>query len=617
MCGIAGLIRIGSSGPAPSEVVAAMLETLEHRGPDGDGLYTSSRGGLCLGHRRLSVIDLSTNGAQPMKSACGRYVLSFNGEIYNFRRLLAELRGLGVTTPLRGSSDSEVLLLAIGHWGLHQALKRSLGMFALALYDSQQDELWLARDRMGQKPLYYGQVGTDFLFASELRAFTRAPGFQAEVDPLALTSYLRLGYVPSPYCIVKGVRKLEPAHLVKVNAKGEVSTPEAYWRPDLTAVAWNPDEALSRLEELLRDSIELRMIADVPLGVLLSGGVDSSLITALAQKSSPQPVRTFTIGFTDKRFNEATAARSVSQYLGTEHTEVTLSPEQALKIIARLPELHDEPFADPSALPTYLVSEVARRDVTVALGGDGGDELFLGYSHHQRHQLWAWLQGLPGPLRRALAGALSLWRAAPFRLDKARGLLESPDLLTHYQHLMGGWFRPHELYAGSSAVLEWERRMKAPTGLNASETLAYFDRQSYLPDNILCKVDRASMAISLEARAPLLDHRVVEFAGSLPLELKIRQGSGKWLLKQLLRRHLPDELVDRPKQGFCIPLASWLRGPLKAQAQDWLSPSSLSRSGFFDPEFVGRRWRQFESGQPWEWHLWILMAFEQWWAEFK
>lgn len=621
VCGIAGIVskQPAESGP---QILSAMLECLRHRGPDGSGQVSESEGRVLLGHNRLSVVELGPAGRQPMESACGRYLITFNGEIYNFLRLQSELRKCGYEGEFRGRSDSEVLLAAIAHWGLPEALRRAIGMFSLALWDRDRRQLWLGRDRIGKKPLYYGTCGRDFVFASELRAFRQHPDFVVRVDPAALTLYLRFGYVPSPLSILAGVYKLSPGHLFS-----EATGPQPYWSHADFAGQSRPVEASqarAKLLTLLEDAVALRLVADVPLGILLSGGVDSALITAVAQRQSTRPLKTFSVGFEDAMDESAHAAR-VAEYLGTDHTRVILGPEAALGVVNRLPQIYDEPFCDPSQVPTLLISQVARRDATVVLSGDGGDEIFAGYDRYPLcSQQWRTLSRVPPPLRRlgrlAVEFCQHLWPYGCLadRMDGLSELLRAKCLLDNYYRLAGFWNRPEKAMSHPVFSAEFEARLTATRLADNLENLMFYDAQTLLPDGILTKVDRASMAVSLEVRSPLLDHRVVEFAWGLPLSLKYAGGDFKWILKSLLYDQIPRALVDRPKQGFCIPLGSWLRGPWREWASHWLEPAELQRHGFFRAETLARTWHEFlHHGRSWHNRLWAIIIFQQWWSEFQ
>lgn len=645
MCGIAGWLGFESA-----TVVATMMgDTLVHRGPDDGGSWIDANAGVALVHRRLSILDLSPAGHQPMVSCSGRYVIAFNGEIYNHLELRAELEkvGAGGTAPVswRGHADTETLLAAIEAWGVEATLKKSVGMFALALWDRESRTLTLARDRMGEKPLYYGWQGRTFLFGSELKALRAHPEFQGEVDRDVLALYLRYNYVPAPYSIYKRIFKLPPgayATLTASDSPGMQPRLTFYWRV-LDAAARPVREeldgatALAELDAALRRAIGGQMVADVPLGAFLSGGIDSSTVVALMQVQSNRPVKTFTIGFHEKGYNEAEHAHAVAAHLGCEHTELYVTPEQAMAVIPHLPDLYDEPFADSSQIPTFLVAQLARQHVTVSLSGDGGDELFGGYNRYfWATRIWRGLGFVPHALRAGMAGAMTglspaawnrLFELAGFMLparlryanpgDKLHKLAEmlgarSPEEV--YLYLVSQWKRPTDLVSGASeppTVLTDHQRW-APLERFESRMM-YLDQMSYLPDDILVKVDRAAMGVSLETRAPFLDHRMVEFAWQLPMRMKIRDGQGKWLLRQLLYRYVPREMIDRPKMGFGVPIDVWLRGPLREWAEALLSAERLLREGYFKPEPIREKWQEHLSGRRnWAYYLWTVLMFQSW-----
>ncbi len=623
MCGIAGFWDPrGDLEAAQAEARAtAMAVALAHRGPDDAGVWTDARAGVALAHRRLAILDLSPAGHQPMVSACGRYALVFNGEIYNHLALRQELERRGQAPAWRGHADTETLLAAVSAWGLAAALRASVGMFALALWDRQARNLSLARDRLGEKPLYYGRVGGAFLFGSELKALRTWPGFAAEVDRPALALYLRHNCIPAPYTIYRGIRKLPPGTWLSLSADAWEAEPAAYWSAREVAERGQADpfrgtdaEAAEELERLLRQAVAGQMVADVPLGAFLSGGVDSSTVVALMQAQSGRAVRTFSIGFTEAAYDEAPQARAVAAHLGSEHTELYVSPAEAMAVIPSLPRLYDEPFADSSQIPTFLVSQLARRQVTVSLSGDGGDELFGGYNRHLwAPRLWRRLSPWPRPLRGLLATALrtlppTAWDAAFARLgrllprsarqrnpgDKLHKLAEvlgaeGPEEI--YLNLVSHWKHPGDVVRGVDEPATRVTDPAARARLEAFESrMMCLDLVTYLPDDILAKVDRAAMAVSLETRVPLLDHRLVEFAWRLPLAMKIRDGQGKWLLRRVLYRHVPRELVERPKMGFGLPLGDWLRGPLRDWAEALLDEARLAREGYFHPRPIRALW---------------------------
>jgi len=641
MCGIAGIFSPDSDKLVP--VIGKMVEALHHRGPDDSGIWTEERAGLALGHARLSILDLSEAGHQPMHSASGRYVVTFNGEIYNFKSLRADLENLG--HKFRGHSDTEVLLAAVSEWGVGKAVTRFNGMFAFALWDREARTLHLGRDRLGEKPLYYGWVGKTFLFASELKALRIHPDFKADIDRNAVALLMRHNCIPSPYSVYQGISKLPPGTILTINlmeaAAGRTAGPVPYWSAKEVAEQgavqeslWTEEEAIHHLDKLLRDAVQLRMVADVPLGAFLSGGIDSSTVVALMQTQSSRPVKTFSIGFNETAYDEAIHAKAVARHLGTEHTELYVSPEQAMSIIPRLPTLYDEPFADSSQIPTFLVSELARRHVTVSLSGDGGDELFGGYNRYfWGRSIWRTVGWLPTSVKHLLADGLT-WLAptigeAVFRragaflpslqnsADKLQKLaqiltVEDPDSI--YLGLLSHWKDPSTVVSGAvePKTLLTDRSQWAKLS-DFTKRMMYFDTVTYLPDDLLVKLDRASMGVSLEARLPLLDHRVVEFAWRVPVSMKIRGGRGKWLLRQVLQRYVPENLVDRPKMGFAIPIDSWLRGPLRGWAEDLLDDRRLSKEGFFNAQPIRQKWTEHLSGKRnWSYLLWDVLMFQGW-----
>jgi len=647
MCGISGFLNPAREDSEPSlrATVTAMAAAIAHRGPDAADCWADAEVGLAFGHRRLSIIDLSAAGAQPMSSADGRYVLSYNGEVYNFPALYAELEAQGHT--FRGYSDTEVVLAAIVEWGLKAALERCVGMFALSLWDRQMRTLSLVRDRLGIKPLYYGWSGGVFMFGSELSALKAHPQFRAEIDRDTLALYMMRNCVPAPQTIFVGIRKLTPGSILTLPARARAGTePEidTFWslgkvaaRGAAVPFGGSEAEAADRAEALIREAVQDRMVADRPLGVFLSGGIDSSTVAALMQDVSDVPVKTFSIGFNEAGYNEAEDAKAVAAHLGTDHTELYVDAAKALDVVPELPRIFDEPFADSSQVPTYLVSEMARRDVVVCLSGDGGDEMFGGYNRYM------WVDGIarnagavPGPLRKVAAAAMTslsphTWdsvfetlgpvlpgklrqRNPGDKLHKMAGILNASGASEIYQGLVGHWRAGDGIVPGAvPPPTIVERPADWPDLPGFTEHMMHLDGVTYLPDDILTKVDRASMAVGLEARVPLLDHRVVEFAWSLPLALKTGGNVAKRTLRNVLYRHVPRELVERPKMGFALPIHEWLRGPLRDWAEDLLDEKRLQSEGFFSPGPVREKWRQHLSGaRNWQHHLWDVLMFQAW-----
>ncbi|WP_448203398.1 asparagine synthase (glutamine-hydrolyzing) [Azospirillum sp. sgz302134] len=643
MCGFCGFLAesdrrpaFGPEAGAFEAVARRMADTIAHRGPDGEAVWADEAAGIALGHRRLAIVDLSPLGRQPMESADGRWVIAYNGEIYNFQDLRAELESAG--HRFRGHSDTEVLLEGCAAWGVERTVKRLVGIFAFALWDRRDRVLYLVRDHLGVKPLYWARMNGTLLFGSQPKALRAHPAFAAEIDRDALAAYMRFSYVPAPHSVYKGVSKLEPGTLLTVRP-GREPERTVYWDAGTAARAGIDDrlslsdaDATDALESLLKDAVGRQMMADVPLGAFLSGGIDSSTVVALMQAQSDRPVRTFTIGFGEGDYDEAAHARAVATHLGTEHTDLRVDAGHALDSIPRLADWYDEPFADSSQIPTLLVSEMTRRSVTVALSGDGGDELFAGYNRYfWGPAVWRRMASVPAGLRRGAAGLIRAVRPQSWdalaalvpasrrprqpgdKLHKLAGVLGAGDPDALYRRLVSQWDEPETLvrHGREPRGLLWSEGSAAISDF--VERMQYLDTVTYLPDDILAKVDRASMGVSLEARVPLLDHRVVEFAWRVPLSQKIRDGKGKWLLRQVLYRHVPRDLVERPKSGFAVPIDSWLRGPLRDWAEDLLDESRLRADGFFDPAPIRARWAEHLEGTRNNQHqLWSVLMFQAW-----
>jgi asparagine synthase (glutamine-hydrolysing) len=622
-----------------------MIRALAHRGPDHEGVWTDAEAAIGFGHRRLSIVDLSPAGHQPMNSGSGRYVITLNGEIYNYEDLRRELAVEGHEVEWRGHSDTEVLLACFDAWGIKPALQRAIGMFAFALWDRHDRTLILARDRLGEKPLYYGRQGgaqSPFLFASELKALRRHPAFDPEIDRHALSLFVRYLDVPAPWSIYRGISKLLPGTMLTLRTGAAEPEIEEYWSGADVArtgvenpIAYEPQAAADRLESILEAAVGRQMLADVPLGAFLSGGVDSSTVVAIMQKLSPRPVKTFTVGFREQAYNEAEHAKAVARHLGTDHTELYVSPEQAMDVIPRLPAMYDEPFADSSQIPTHLISALARKHVTVALSGDGGDELFGGYDRYLLSSgLWNKIAGIPMPLRASLARALTAVPAGAWtsfgdaaggllprtmrmrrlgeKIHKGAGMLQRQTLDELYDDMLSVWRDPSALVIGAPAEnISTVEGTRFPS-LGGVERMMAHDMLGYLANDILVKVDRAAMAVSLETRIPLLDPQVVEFAWRLPLEMKIRGGTTKWLLRQVLYRHVPPALIERPKMGFGVPLDSWIRGPLREWAETLLEERRIQSEGFFHAQEIRRSWEGQLNGQNNQYRLWTILMFQSW-----
>ncbi|MBT5551370.1 MAG: asparagine synthase (glutamine-hydrolyzing) [Nitrospina sp.] len=643
MCGLAGIFTNTSFESNPESSLRKMGRSLVHRGPDDEGIWIDPTAGIGLAHQRLSVLDLSSEGRQPMISASGRYVIAYNGEVYNFLELRQNLDQTG-NLNWRGHSDTEVILACIEKWGLPEALKRFNGMFAFALWDKEKRVLTLARDRIGIKPLYYGWMRETFLFGSELKALQAHPEFESRVDRESLSLLMRFNYIPAPRSIYQNVFKLQPGMFLTIKGGEKEPLPTPYWSLAETARQGTQDEfkgtreeAVEQLDSLLSSAVKLQMAADVPLGAFLSGGIDSSTIVALMQKQCQQAIKTFSIGFEEKGFDEAPYAQRVAKHLGTDHTELYVSSREAMSIIPRLPELYDEPFADSSQLPTFLISQLTRQKVTVSLSGDGGDELFCGYNRYFSWKKWWRTFGwIPGPGRKLLA---KLIKAIPPDVFDSRGpaLSRMFDRFGRVGNLSGRcnrlanalpsgrpegfylqgishWVGPGSLVLGTAEPDITLNRISSWGDFPDPESkMMLIDGMHYLPDDILTKVDRASMGVGLEARVPMLDHRVVEFSWKLPLAMKVYDDQPKWVLRQVLEKYVPRQLVERPKMGFALPLDIWLRGPLKEWAGDLLNETTLRQDGFLDPVPIIRKWKEHSLGHyNWQYFLWNILSFQSW-----
>ncbi len=659
MCGFAGFFGKPWLAVGVHAQLRAMTDRIDNRGPDSAGHWLDADAGIALGHRRLAIVDLSPAGHQPMPSGSGRYVIAFNGEIYNHLDLRAQLNGMDdrpshamAGVRWQGHSDTETLLAGFDAWGIEATVNKCIGMFAFAVWDKQSRVLTLGRDRLGEKPLYYGWQGhgegAAFLFGSELKALKAHPAFAAEVDRGALCLLMRHGYIPAPHSIYHGIFKLQPGCLLSLSLAERTPKLTTYWSGKTVVeqglaqpFTGTPLQAVDALETLLKDAVRKQMMADVPLGAFLSGGVDSSTIVALmqavAKEQGGSPVKTFTIGFNEAGYNEAGHAKAVARHLGTDHTELYVSSAQALEVIPKLPSLYCEPFADSSQIPTFLVSQMARQHVTVSLSGDAGDELFGGYNRYTLgQQMWGKLQRIPLGMRRALASGVT--RLSPCTWNRLLGPVQGlmPQSLAHanigdklhkgagvmaagstselYQLLVSQWSDPAAVVIGgvepSTALTDATQQPDTDQFVHQMMAL---DMLSYLPDDILCKVDRAAMGVSLETRVPMLDHRVVEFAWTLPLDYKLRGGVGKWPLREVLYRYVPRALIERPKVGFAIPLHEWLRGPLRGWAEALLDEARLRQEGYFHPAPVRQKWTEHLGGKRnWAPHLWSVLMFQAW-----
>lgn len=638
MCGIAGIYRFGTGVNAQKlqSTIDTMTDTLVHRGPDSRGTWIDAEAGVGLGHRRLAIRDLSPTGHQPMVSSCGRYVIIYNGEVYSHQEIGRDLENAG--RSLRGSSDTEVILEACAEWGVEPTVQRLIGMFAFALFDRKEREIYLVRDRLGIKPLYWGVFNGLLLFGSELKALRAADGWEPRIDRNALSAFMRHNYIPAPHSIYQGVQKLEPGCMLRLTRQG---APEItrYW--NLRGIAEqggaapsqrSETELLDQLDSLLRDAVQRRMVADVPLGSLLSGGIDSSLVTALMAEQSDRPINTFAIGFQESEYNEAPYAREIARHLGTDHTELYVESGHALDLVGKLPHWYDEPFADSSQIPTMMVCELTRKHVTVVLSGDGGDELFAGYGRYTlASNMWEKANVAPYPIRKMVARALLAQPSArldvlgqylPRRWQRPQMgiklhkfanalLLDDPDAM--YLRMLSHWHEPDDIVIGAREAkgILWDKSV-ARTIPNFLDRMQFLDTVTYLPDDILTKVDRASMSVALEARVPLLDHRIVELAWNMPRHMKMRDGESKWALRQVLYKRVPRHLIERPKMGFGVPFDQWLRGPLRDWAEALLDEKRLEQQGLFKAAPIRERWRAHLDGANWGYPLWNVLMAQAW-----
>lgn len=630
MCGFSGFIN---NGVTPSygfeQVCEAMTDTLSHRGPDDSDIWVDRKNGVALGHRRLAILDLSPLGRQPMASFCDRYVMAYNGEVYNHQEIRQELKKEGVT--FKGESDTETMLAAVSVWGLYKAVAHFNGMFAFAIWDKRDRKLSLVRDRIGIKPLYYGMCNGTFMFASELKALRPHPDFNDAINRSALTLFFRHNYIPTPFSIYSDVAKLRPGTILTFDPATGQNEEKQYWdvreqwiRGVETPFSGSEDEALEVLDELLTDSVRKRMLSDVPIGAFLSGGVDSSAVCAAMQAASTRPIKTFCMGFAEKQYDETRYARPVAAYLGTDHIEKTLSTKDLISDIPSFSQYWDEPFSDTGQLTAHSVSKEARRHVTVCLSGDGGDELFLGYSRYFEAEAWRHIKRIPAPIRAAigragktLSGHVTPSTPGPQRFISRLALLGSRDFSDCYRYQVSHNKYPDTLVLGADEPRT--AYFKAPQAISdPRQLMPLWDLESYIHDGILTKVDRASMAEALEIRVPLLDYRMIEFAATIPISMKIGQDGGKHLLRRLLYRHVPRKLVHRPKMGFGVPLCTWLKGDLRAWAEDMLDENLIRRQGFLDPARTRAIWNAFLSGLPGgEYHAWDILMFQSWAQNFS
>lgn len=655
MCGLTGFMTPGNqfSSFEMEEFLISMSNTIIHRGPDNSGFWSNAKAGIWLGHRRLSILDLSYAGHQPMHSHNGRYIISYNGEIYNHLLLRKILQSSGHTFEWRGHSDTETLLAGFDLWGIQGTVEKAIGMFAFAVWDNHNKTLTLGRDRIGEKPLYYGWQGQGndavFLFGSELKSLRAHPSFENKISREAISLQMRHNYIPAPYSIYEGVSKLLPGTLLTVSLQDRSPKLSTFWSGAEVArsgvastFAGNYEQAINELETLLKDAISKQMLADVPLGAFLSGGVDSSVIVSLMQAQSSRPIKTFTIGFNEDDYNEAAYAKTVAKHLGTDHTELYVTAKQARAVIPHLATLYDEPFSDSSQIPTYLLSQLARQQVKVSLSGDAGDELFCGYNRYQiTKNIWQKLEKVPMPFRKLVGKSLirispqkwnilvkTLSRVIPQsyhftnvgdKLHKGARVLASQSADDLYYRLISHWNNPESLVIdGYEPPTLLTKNIPILVELDNVQRMMALDMLSYLPDDILTKVDRAAMGNSLETRMPFLDYRVIDFAWSLPQSMKLRYGQTKWVLRQILYRHVPKALIERPKMGFGVPIDAWLRGPLRDWAESLLNSTRIKNEGFFNSSLILQKWTEHLNGKHnWQNHLWNVLMFQSWLEQNK
>jgi asparagine synthase (glutamine-hydrolysing) len=649
MCGINGfLTSVNTNELDLIKVLNDCTNKIIHRGPDSTGIWADDKKGIYMGHRRLSIVDLSPTGAQPMSSNGGRYVICLNGEIYNHLELRDELSLFTNNIIWKGSSDTETLINCFEFWGIEATLKKTTGMFAFSLWDNFTDELTIGRDRFGEKPLYYGWQENAFFFSSELKSIKANPLFKSEIDRNALGLYVKYAYVPAPYSIYKNIYKLSPGSFLSVSLNSKNSKPSIYWSSlsQMKGSYENPftgnkDQAVEQLNILLTKAVKKQMMADVPLGAFLSGGIDSSVVVAIMQSLSNAPIKTYTIGFKEDGYNEAHFAKKVAEHIGTDHTELYVTEKDALSVIPQLPYFYDEPFADSSQIPTYLVSKLASESVTVSLSGDAADELFGGYNRYLlANNLWKKISIFPIGLRQIISNLLtsvspqtynSFFNFLSFntsyskkqnvgdKIHKSMGVLTSSSYLELYDRITSSWYEPSNIVIGVGDFFEIKEALPPQIdSLDPISKMMAMDLISYLPDDILCKVDRAAMATSLETRVPFLDQSVMQFAWSLPLDYKIFGKKSKWVLREVLYKYVPKKLIDRPKMGFGVPIDTWLRGDLRDWAEKLLNEDRLLQEGYFNPQPIRKKWEEHLSGKRnWQHQLWVILMFQSWLEQNK